>query len=114
MTTTARRWAADAALAAAVTGVDLALALAPAHWHGAAVSRPGPLGIMFLVIGGGALAARRRYPVAVLGVVLAATLGAGALGAHSAWLALIAAFFTAVLRGQRAAAIASLVAGYVA
>jgi signal transduction histidine kinase len=114
MTTTARRWAADAGLAAAVTGVDVALALAPPHWHGAAVSRLGPLGITLLVIGGGALAARRRYPVAVLGVVLAATLGAGALGAHGAWLALIVAFFTAVLRGRRAAAIASLVAGYVA
>jgi signal transduction histidine kinase len=114
MTQTARRWAADAGLAAAVTGVNLALALAPSHWHGATVSRPGALGIMLLVVGGGALAARRRYPGTVLGVVLAATLGAGALGAHGAWLALIVAFFTAVLRGRRVAAIASLVAGYVA
>jgi signal transduction histidine kinase len=114
MTKTARRWAGDAGLAAAVTGVDLAVALAPSHWHGGAASRPGALGMMLLTAGGGALSARRRYPVTVLGVVLATTLGAGALGARGAWLALIVAVFTAVLRGRRAAAIAALVIGYLA
>ena len=38
----------------------------------------------------------------------------GALGATVVWLALIVAFFTAVLARKRAAAIASLVIGYVA
>jgi signal transduction histidine kinase len=63
-------------------------------------------------VGGAALLARRRYPGAVLGVVLATTLGANALGAQFVWLGLIVAFFTAVLRGRRVAAIASLVIGY--
>ncbi len=69
---------------------------------------------MLLIISGGALAARRRYPGAVLGVVLAATLGAKALGAQFVWLGLVVAFVTAVLRGRRWAAIASLVIGYAA
>ena len=50
----------------------------------------------------------------MLAVVLGATLGATALGARAAWLGLIVAFFTAVLRGRRLAAIASLVIGYAA
>ena len=77
-------------------------------------ARPGTFGIILLVAGGLALLARRRYPGAVLAVVLAATLGATALGARAAWLGLIVAFFTAVLRGRRLAAIASLVIGYAA
>jgi signal transduction histidine kinase len=114
MTTQAQRWAVDAALAALVTGVQLALALAHPKWNGQAESRPGSFGIMLLIIAGVALAARRRFPGTVLGVVLAATLGAKALGAQYVWLALIVAFFTAVLRGRRWAAIASLVIGYAA
>ena len=35
MTTTARQRAADAALAALVIGVELAVSLAAPHWHGA-------------------------------------------------------------------------------
>jgi signal transduction histidine kinase len=112
MTTAARRWAVDAALAALVTGVQLAVALAPWGWHGQAGSRPGSFGIILLIVAGAVLAARRRFPGAVLGVALAATLGAKALGAQGVWLALIVAFFTAVLRGRRWAAIASLVIGY--
>jgi signal transduction histidine kinase len=112
MTTAARRWAVDAALAALVTGVELALSLARLRWNGQAESRPSPFGIMVLIIAGAALVPRRRFPGAVLGVVLAATLGARALGATFVWLALIVAFFTAVLRGRRWAAIASLVIGY--
>ncbi len=113
MTTTARRRAADGALAALVIGVELGVSLAHLRWNGQTPqSRPGPFGIMLLIAGGGALVLRRRYPSAVLGFVLAATLGAQALGARFAWLALIVAFFTAVLRGRRFAAIASLVTGY--
>jgi len=114
MTTTARQRAADAAIAALVIGVELAGSLAAPRWHGAAASRPGTFGIILLVTGGLALLARRRYPGTVLAVVLGATLGATALGVHFAWLALIVAFFTAVLRGRRLAAIASLVIGYAA
>jgi signal transduction histidine kinase len=114
MTTTARQQAADAALAALVIGVELAASLAAQHWHGAKESRPGTFGIILLVAGGLALLARRRYPTVVLAVVLGTTLGANALGARGAWLALIIAFFTAVLRGRRVTAIASLVIGFAA
>jgi len=114
MTTTARQRAADAALAALVIGVELTMSFATLRWHGGAASRPGPFGIILLVTGGIALLARRRYPGATLAVVLGATLGASALGVGFAWLALIVAFFTAVRRGRRAAAIGSLVIGYAA
>ena len=114
MTTTGRQRAADTALAALVIGVELAASLAGPHRHGAKASRPGTFGIILLVTGGLALLARRRYPRAVLAVVLAATLGATALGARAAWIALLVAFFTAVLGGHRLTAIASLVVGYAA
>jgi signal transduction histidine kinase len=52
--------------------------------------------------------------VSVLAITLATALWAGALGASMVWLALIVAFFTAVLARKRAAAIASLIIGYVA
>jgi hypothetical protein len=48
------------------------------HWHGAKESRPGTFGIILLVTGGLALLARRRYPGAVLAIVLAAAVGRGA------------------------------------
>jgi signal transduction histidine kinase len=112
MTTTARQRAAGAALAALVLGVELAASLTSLKWQGTRASQPGPFGIILLVTGGLALLARRRYPGAVLAVVLGATLGANALGARFAWLALIVAFFTAVLRGRRLAAIGSLAVGY--
>jgi signal transduction histidine kinase len=114
MSTTARRWAVDAALAALVIGVELAASLSTFRWHGAPQSKPPAFGIILLVTGGLALLARRRYPGAVLAVVLGTTLGANALDARGAWFALIVAFFTAVLRGRRAAAIASLIIGYAA
>ena len=114
MTTTARQRATDAASSTPITSAATAASLAAPQWHGAKESRPGTFGIILIVTGGLALLARRRYPGAVLAVVLAATLGATALGARTAWLALIVAFFTAVMRGRRLAAIASLVIGYTA
>jgi signal transduction histidine kinase len=56
--------------------------------------------------------ARRRHPVAVLAVTLGTALWAAAAGAMMSYLALIVAFFTAVLARRRAAAVASLVIGY--
>jgi signal transduction histidine kinase len=109
----ARRWAADAALAAAVTAAEVGGSYAVAHrhpGHGGA----GILAYLLLAVGGAALVARRRYPVAVLAVVLASTLWAAAEQASVAWLAVIVAFFTAVLARKRAAVIASLVIGYAA
>jgi signal transduction histidine kinase len=63
---------------------------------------------------GGALIARRRYPVGVLTVALVTTLWAIGQNAHAIYLALIVAFFNAVLARKRAAAVASLVIGYAA
>jgi signal transduction histidine kinase len=102
----------DAGIAALATGADLGFSFARHQWHGQVSRPPDPFGIMLLIVGGAALLARRRYPGAVLAVVLAATLGAAALGAQNAWFALFVAFFTAVLHGRRVAAVASLVIGY--
>jgi hypothetical protein len=66
-------------------------------WHGQAGSQPGPFGMILVSVGGAALIARRRHPDAVL----AATLGATALGVRFPWLGLIIAFFSTVLRGRR-------------
>jgi signal transduction histidine kinase len=112
MTRSGRQWATDAAIAALVTGVQLAVPLAHLKWNWHQESHPEPFGIMLLIIGGAALVLRRRYPDAVLWVVLGTTLGASALGEQMVWLGLIVAFFTAVLRGRRSAAIASLIIGY--
>jgi signal transduction histidine kinase len=107
-----RRWTADAALAALATGADLAVILGSRGHHGGHPSRVDPFGIILVVTGGLALLARRPYPATTLAVVLGATLGAGALGAPGGWFALIIAFFSAVLRGRRWAAVGSLVIGY--
>jgi signal transduction histidine kinase len=113
MTGTARQWMTDAAIAAFAIAVEVGLALARPQWHsGPADSHVNPFGIILLIAGGLALLGRRRYPRTVLAFVLAATLGASALGATNVWLALIIAFFTAVLRGQRMMAVASLAVGY--
>ena len=106
---------ADAALAAAVAGLQVAAWLAASRHHGNA--RPGLADYLLLAAGAAALLARRRFPVPVLAVALAAALGAAAAGgaaqgAPVAWFVLIAAFVNAVVYRKRAAAIASLVAGY--
>ena len=101
--------------AAAVAAAQVAVWLAAAAHHGQ--RRPGPAACLLLAAGATALLARRRYPVPVLGVALAAALGAAAAGGAArgwpvAWFVLIAAFINAVVYRKRAAAIASLVAGY--
>jgi hypothetical protein len=104
---------ADSALATAVTGADLALVLARPHWQSGAGSTPNPFGIVLVVGAGGAPLARRRHPGTVLGVVPVATCGAALPGAGGAWLALIVAFFNAVLCGRRLAqANSALIAGH--
>lgn len=115
---TGRQRAADAAIAAVVIALELGGSHASATWHQHQQAQhgapPGSLAYVLLAAGGLALLARRRYPVGVLAFVLATTLAAGALGANVIWFALIVAFFTAVLARQRAAAVASLVVGYLA
>ncbi len=76
--------------------------------------RPFDAGAIALVVfAAGALVARRRYPVAVLAGVFGATLIYFVLGyaAGPIWLALIVAYFTAVVRGHRLAAAIAAVAG---
>jgi signal transduction histidine kinase len=113
---TARSWAIDAAIAAAVITVEVCVSHEAAVWHHRLHQQgePGALAYALLAVGGAALLARRRYPVAVLAVTVVTTIWAGALGARAIWFAVIVAFFTAVLARRRAAAIGSLVVGYVA
>ncbi|MGH2789878.1 MAG: sensor histidine kinase [Actinomycetota bacterium] len=72
------------------------------------------LGILFLAVGPAALLLRRRYPVAVLGFVLATTLGYLLIDYPRGpiFLALIIAFVSAVMSGHRRTAAISLLVGY--
>lgn len=73
------------------------------------------LAYTLLVIGPAALFFRRRYPVAVLTVTLGATLVYWLLGYPEGpiFIALVIAFVTAVMKGHRAAAWATIPVGYV-
>jgi signal transduction histidine kinase len=112
-TSAARRWAVDVAIAAAVTAAQLGTTYADSSRH-AGTTRVGTLSYVLLAVGGAALILRRRYPVGVLAVTLVTTLWAAGQNARAIYLALIVAFFTAVLAKKRIAAIASLVIGYAA
>ena len=112
---TARHWVADAVIAAVVTAVQAAgLRVSTSwHWHHGHAAA-GFWVYVLLSVAGAALIWRRRFPVAVLAVTLAAALSAEAIapGGGFVWLALVVAFFTAVFARKLRAAIASLVAGY--
>ena len=109
-----RRLAIDTLIAVAVTAAQLGAAFAARSWH-PHQAPPGTMTYVLLTVSGLVLMVRRRYPVAVLAIAEAATLAVSAIGpADLAWLALIVAFVTVVLARKRAAAIASLVIGYVA
>src|SRR5215831_19103162 len=103
---------ADGALAAALAAVlSVGTYFAAWHQHG---HRPVDAGAIALVIASaGALALRRRYPVAVLAVVFGTTLAYFVLGYASGpiWLALIIAYYTATACGHRLAAVIVAVAG---
>ncbi len=104
--------------------VDSALALGLAAFIAAATHfgaryHPGQrhldaAGFPLLIIAAGVLAWRRRYPVAVMGVVFGATLIYFILGYPEGpiWLPLIVAFFTAAVRGHRLAAAITAAAGF--
>jgi signal transduction histidine kinase len=110
----ARRWAADAAIAAVVIAIEVGGTYASAGWHHGHATA-GLTDYLLLAVGGASLIARRRYPVSVLAVTLAVAIWPGADSqTRLIWLALIVAFFTAVQARQRAAAVASLVIGYAA
>lgn len=101
-----------AAIPVVVIGLSIVGSRAGASWH--KPSQPVNLaGYLLICAGGGSLIVRHRYPVVVLGVTLVTALLAWPLGhAHMNWLPLIVAFFTAVRERRRAAAIVSLVVGY--
>jgi signal transduction histidine kinase len=109
-------WAVDAGIAAAVLAAELGASHAAGTWNPHLHHHPAPgiLAYVLLAAGGVSLLARRRYPVGVLAVTLATAIGAMALHADVVWFALTVAFLTAVVARERAAAIASLVIGYVA
>src|SRR6266545_1197202 len=75
-----------------------------------------PLGGTLLAIGALALIGRRRWPVATLGVALAATLTFVVLDYPNGpiWLPLIFALFNVMIRGYRLVAWGTLVLGYAA
>lgn len=110
----ARRSRADAAVAVAVTAVQLAAYSGSLSWHGHDQGGAGWPGYVLLSVAGLALLWRRRHPTAVLAVSLAATLWAGAIGGGFIWLALIAAFISAAMAGKHVAATASVILGYLA
>ncbi len=104
---------ADGALAAGLAAV-LSVGTYFAAWHQPG-HRPVDAGAIALVIASaGALALRRRYPVAVLALVFGTTLIYFVLGYASGpiWLALIVAYYTATACGHRLAAVVAAVAGF--
>jgi signal transduction histidine kinase len=103
----------DAVIAAVVVAVQVtgSVAVTTLHLNGPFFTAT-LIGYLLLAVGGAALFWRRRYPVAVLAFTLVIALLASGLGAKVSYLALIVAFFTAVLTGHRRAAIISVVIGY--
>ncbi len=91
----------DLALPLVLLAVQLTWAAAdPSMWHLFSGPRAlGPVDWVLLVAGPVALAARRRHPVLVVGVTLAATLGPSGTGLTQ--LSFLVAFFTAATAGQR-------------
>jgi signal transduction histidine kinase len=110
----ARQWAVDAAVAAAVAATQAgSTALAAGH-HGYPAT---PAGLALQAAGGAVLLARRRFPVAVLAasyITVFAYLATQQNTSNAEWLATIIAFCTAIYLRKRAAAIGFLVACYVA
>ena len=109
-----RRYRVDVPVALLVTAAQVGLTYLAARHHGKDVSISAG-GYVLLVAGGLALIWRRRFVVAVLAVTLVTTLWytTTANPGGPIWDALVVAFGTAVYYRKRAAAILSLVAGYV-
>jgi signal transduction histidine kinase len=109
-----RRLFVDGALAAALA-IVVAVGTFFASEH-QPLRRPFDAGaIALILLATGALAFRRRNPVAVLGIVFGATILYFGFGYASGpiWLTMVVAFVTAVVRGHRVAAAIVAVTGYV-
>jgi signal transduction histidine kinase len=101
----------DVLLAAGVAGLTVLVTVLAGRYHDGGAS----IGVVLPGAAGVLLAWRRRWPVAVLGAVLALTLAYWLLDLPGGpvFLPLVVAFFTAHYEGHRGAAIASLAAGWV-
>jgi signal transduction histidine kinase len=104
-------------IADTVLAAGLAVFLTVGTWFAAQhqpARRPFDAGtIALVIIAAGALALRRRHPVAVLSLVFAVTLVYDLVGYANGpiWLALVVAYLTAVVGGHRLAAAITAVAG---
>lgn len=105
----------DGAVAVAIASAQVGLVFAQVAHQGGVVT-PGE--VVLLVAGGLVLAARRRYPVAVMVATYVITLAFQATQhfgrrGGAAWLAVIVAFVTAIYLRRRVAALVFLVVCYV-
>jgi signal transduction histidine kinase len=107
-------WVVDATVAVVVGAAQIAGTVAASSHHGSRSVTTG--GLVLLAASAAVLVARRRFPVATLTVTFLTTLWYELTPNpdRAIWGALTVAFGTAIYRRKRAAAIASLVAGYVA
>ncbi|GAA1295724.1 sensor histidine kinase [Saccharothrix xinjiangensis] len=96
---------ADWAIAAGVAATQLIAGSSGQH----AATGPNPLGHVLLVVGGLALAGRRRAPVTVLAVTGSSALGHQALGFDVPVVAYLFAVYAAVRAGHRVVAVAGSV-----
>jgi signal transduction histidine kinase len=116
----ARQWAVDAAVAAAVAALQAGSIVLAAGHHGYAAGHHGypvtSAGLALQAAGGAVLLARRRFPVAVLAAAYITVFAylATQQNNNAGWLATIIAFCTAIYLRKRAAAIGFLVACYAA
>ena len=106
-----RSWVIDASIAGVVTAIEVAGTYSSRHWHGNGQEHVSSFWYIPVFIGGLSLLARRRFPVEVLAVTLAMGLWGGRLNVWPVWLALIVAYFNAVVAKRRTAAIASAIIG---
>jgi signal transduction histidine kinase len=108
-----RRWVVDAAIALVVAALQVAGTYGAAyHYHGG--TTPSPVALAVVATAGLALVARRRFPVGVLAVTGALSVGYWAL-AHvqsPIFLCDIVALVTVVMADKRVAAVIALVAYY--
>jgi signal transduction histidine kinase len=108
-----RRWLVDAAIAVVVAALQVAGTYGAAHhYHGG--TAPSPVEYAVVAVAGLVLAARRRFPVCVLAVTGALSVGYWALAQVPSpiFLCDIIALVTVVLARKRAAAVLALVGYY--
>ena len=111
-TRTSRRWLVDGLIAALVTALQVAGTYGAAYRHG---TSPRPAEYAVTGLAGLVLVARRRFPVPVLVVTAALSVGYWALAEIQSpiFLSDIVAFVTVVLARKRAAAVIALVVYYI-